>query len=73
MHVNITTLEEWAGHTFLLQILHTPGVFLSIGVGHSLQPFLGRFSGAGAGYGRSSIFPIIFRAFLRFDCRQLWV
>ena len=24
--MNITILEEWAGHTFLLQILHTPGV-----------------------------------------------
>ena len=43
--MNITALEEWAGHTFLLQILHrsTPGVFLSICVGHSLQHFPDRF------------------------------
>ena len=47
--MNITALEEWAGHTFLLQILHTPGVFLSICVGLSLQRFQGRFSAAGAG------------------------
>ena len=31
------------------KILHTPGVFLSICVGHSLQRFQGRFSAAGAG------------------------
>ena len=64
--MNTTALEEWAGHTFLLQILHTPGVFLSICVGHSLQRFQGRFSAAGAGWGRSSSVPIIFRAFLTF-------
>ena len=33
--MNITALEEWAGHTFLLQILHTTGVFLSICIGPS--------------------------------------
>ena len=33
--MNISALEERAGHTFLLQILHAPGVFLSICVGHS--------------------------------------
>ena len=31
--MNIIALEEWAGHTILLQILHTPGVFLLICVG----------------------------------------
>ena len=41
--MNITALEEWAGHTFLLQILHTPGVFLSICVGHRLQRFRAGF------------------------------
>ena len=56
----------------MLQILHTPGVFLSICVGHSLQRFQGRFSAAGAGWGRSSSFPIIFRPFLTFHFRQFW-
>ena len=71
--LNITILEEWAGHTFLLQILHTPGVFLLTCVGNSLQRFRGLFSADGVGWGRLSNFPIIFRAFLTFDFRQLWV
>ena len=34
-------LEERVRHTFMLQILHTAAVFLSIRVGHSLQRLLG--------------------------------
>lgn len=46
---HVVTLVEWFGHTLLLQTLHTVAVFLSNRDGHSLQRFLGRISGAGAG------------------------